>query len=543
MWQVLFRIPIKAPWLPDWLPVSLFLVLVGLGVGGALWLLARRADRLGIAPDSLRNLAVGVAVLGAIAGGLVYKFGSELTDGVPIYGFGMMLFFAFLSCTWLAGRRGEREGISKETIQDLAIWVFVGGLLGARIAHLLDLGMKPWKDSEALWDFISQLPRIWDGGIILYGSVVGAAISYTLGYFLVFRKRHLNTLRLLDVVAPAITLGLCLGRIGCFLNGCCFGQVACTSCALMMAPAHFPMSSPPRESLVEQGYQTPAGFTVQDIHQKAVVAEVNPESRAYAEGLRRGAEILAVNEWRITPDHIDEVNGRPLKSIPVFAITDRVLVSLRRENVPNTVLDRLRPLRDYQLEKTAFEEALRKALGEDELERYEAAILAESHLTGRLALNRQFHLNHWKRGKAEVTLSYRASENAEPETITLSPRTLGLYPTQIYEVISMALLMLVLLAYEPFRRNPGQVAAVLLVGYGLHRSLNEILRDDPRPLGFERYGSVVCIVTGVLLWVFLQWFWKREPAATPVAVTSVTATPIAPTPATAVEKQAVKPGP
>ena len=64
--------------------------------------------------------------------------------------------------------------------------------------------------------------------------------------------------------------------------------------------------------------------------------------------------------------------------------------------------------------------------------------------------------------------------------------------------------------------SPGQVAAVLLVGYGLHRYLNEILRDDPRPEGFESYGSLVCVAVGVVLWVYLQWFKAPEGPATPV---------------------------
>src|SRR5262249_29930662 len=63
-------------------------------------------------------------------------------DGIPVYGFGMMLFVAFLLCTWLAGRRAEKVGISKEVIHDAAIWVFLGGLIGARVTYLL-IGPDP----------------------------------------------------------------------------------------------------------------------------------------------------------------------------------------------------------------------------------------------------------------------------------------------------------------------------------------------------------------------------------------------------------------
>ena len=80
----------------------------------------------------------------------------------------------------------------------------------------------------------------------------------------------------------------------------------------------------------------------------------------------------------------------------------------------------------------------------------------------------------------------------------------------------MLLLMLLLMAYYPFRRAPGQVGALLMVGYGLHRYLNEILRDDPRPEGLERYGSVFLVAAGVLMWIVL---WRLSCSATAPATT------------------------
>ena len=119
-------------------------------------------------------------------------------------------------------------------------------------------------------------------------------------------------------------------------------------------------------------------------------------------------------------------------------------------------------------------------------------------------------LQAWKRGESRLELTFIPAPDAEPETITIYPRTLGLYPTQVYETVSMILLMMLLLAYYPFRRAPGQVGALLMIGYGVHRYLNEILRDDPRPEGLESYGSVFLVAAGVLMWVCL---WRI--AATP----------------------------
>ncbi|MFO0879594.1 MAG: prolipoprotein diacylglyceryl transferase family protein [Gemmataceae bacterium] len=346
-------------------------------------------------------------------------------DGIPIYGFGMMLFLAFILCTWLASRLAEREGISRDTVQDLALWIFIGGLLGARITYLLNENPRP-----NLVEFVKKLPLIWEGGIVLYGSVLGGTAAFFLAYFLVYRRRGLRIPLFLDSVAPAIALGLALGRIGCFLNGCCYGQVACAECPVVL-PAHFPLSAPCRDVLVHAGVQTAAGFTqgpsFLNETQGARVGAVDPASPAYAAGLRPGAVIVAMN-------------GMVVRS--------------------------------------------------------------QTDLANQFA--------SWPRGQSQLTLEFLPTPKDDPVSVTLVPRSLGLYPTQLYETVSMTLLLLVLLAYAPFRFAPGQVCAVLMVGYGIHRYLNEILRDDPRPKGLESYGSLFLIVIGVLLWLGVLLLARRR---------------------------------
>ena len=188
---------------------------------------------------------------------------SWFPDGIPIYGYGMMLFLAFIICTWIAGRRAEKEGIPRERIQDLAIWLFLFGIVGARITYV-------------------------------------GAIGYVFAYYVVIRKHKLSFWKLADIVSPCVALGICLGRLGCFLNGCCYGNVACPECQFQ---AHFPLSAPPRIDLVNRGYQTVAGFTLAETAPDLRTVEaVDPASPASASGLQAG-------------DIITAINGKPTESV------------------------------------------------------------------------------------------------------------------------------------------------------------------------------------------------------------------------------------
>jgi phosphatidylglycerol---prolipoprotein diacylglyceryl transferase len=423
MRQVFFHIPLKADWLPVNLPLHLFLLAAGLSLGLLVWIISTRVQQP-ILRERVRGAAFWLAGFGVVSALVVYFGAARLPNGLPIYGFGMMLFLAFIICTWLASRRGESEGVPAELIQDLAIWLFIGGLIGARVTFLLT------EKKMSIAEMFGEIYKIWDGGIVLYGSVIGGLVGYAIAYIFSFRKYQLPTLKLADIVAPSIAVGLCLGRFGCFLNGCCYGQVACPTCPVYAV--HFPLSAPAREGLVEQGYQTAAGFTLatkQDQPLGARVGEVNPHSLAYASGLRAG-------------DVIVELHPVSLKDDPRITNAEDLIQKL---------------------------------------------------------------VYHWPRGESELRLTVKHADSGQEEDLPpIAPRTLGLHPTQLYEVVSMGLLFLVLMAYYPLRRNEGQLIAVLMVGYGIHRYLNELLRDDPRPKGFESYTSVFLVVAGIALWVYLQ---------------------------------------
>jgi phosphatidylglycerol---prolipoprotein diacylglyceryl transferase len=152
-------------------------------------------------------------------------------DTIPIYGFGIMLVLAFLIAPGLAWRRAKREGLDPDVILDMAFWIFVSGLIGARTFYCIEY----WgRDIHNLWEAL----QYWNGGIVYYGSAIGAAIG-----FFAYRWFHPFPIRpYLDAVAPSIAVGNFFGRLGCFLNGCCFGD----PCRLPWAVS-FPANSVPWE--------------------------------------------------------------------------------------------------------------------------------------------------------------------------------------------------------------------------------------------------------------------------------------------------------
>jgi phosphatidylglycerol---prolipoprotein diacylglyceryl transferase len=147
---------------------------------------------------------------------------------LPIYGFGIMLVLAFIFAPWLAWWRARREGLDGDVILDMGFWIFVAGLVGARTFYCIEY----WgKDIHNLLEAF----QYWRGGIVYYGGIVGGVIG-----FFAYRWFYPFPLRpYLDVVAPSIALGTFFGRLGCFLNGCCYGD----QCRLPWALS-FPRESP-----------------------------------------------------------------------------------------------------------------------------------------------------------------------------------------------------------------------------------------------------------------------------------------------------------
>jgi phosphatidylglycerol---prolipoprotein diacylglyceryl transferase len=131
---------------------------------------------------------------------------------LPIYSYGFMLMLAFLAATAVAARLGRQRGIQAESIFDLTAFILVSAIIGARLLFV-EL------NASYYWAHPDHIVRLWEGGLSFHGGLVGGLLAG-----IVFcRRRGLSFLRMGDVVAPGVALGYALGRVGCFLNGCCYG--------------------------------------------------------------------------------------------------------------------------------------------------------------------------------------------------------------------------------------------------------------------------------------------------------------------------------
>lgn len=155
--------------------------------------------------------------------------------GIPIRGYGVMLLLAVVCGLGLAMLRGKSLNLATDTLLALAFWLFCGGILGARAFYVIQKWDEFHRPSigETLWKIV----QFTEGGLVVFGALIGALIALVL----FARLRRLPILPLCDLVLPSFLVGQALGRIGCLLNGCCFGGV----CELPLPAIQFPHGSLP----------------------------------------------------------------------------------------------------------------------------------------------------------------------------------------------------------------------------------------------------------------------------------------------------------
>lgn len=223
--------------------------------------------------------------------------------GIPINSYGLMIMVGFLIAVFIAIKRGKAIEFKSDTILDIGVFSMIFGIIGAKINYIIQyhkkgeldvfnisdgglnpigaiiLGLLPfayisilkkgpykisfWKftllcfltllfaiiGGRALYliqnagDYNWSLLKAWNSGFVFYGGIISAIIAG----IITLKTKGVPVLKFADFAAPFIMLGHAFGRIGCFLNGCCFGKL----CDLPWA-VKFPRGSPVFETHLQQ---------------------------------------------------------------------------------------------------------------------------------------------------------------------------------------------------------------------------------------------------------------------------------------------------
>ncbi|MFP3928950.1 MAG: prolipoprotein diacylglyceryl transferase [Desulfobacteraceae bacterium] len=134
---------------------------------------------------------------------------------LTIHTYGLFVALGFASAIWVSVWIGKNEGLTAQQVLDIGFLIVVWAIIGSRLLYIL---MNPGHYLEHPLDIL----KIWSGGLVFSGGL--AAVVIVMIFYL--RRRGVSVLKAGDILAPGIALGQGVGRIGCFMAGCCYGKPA-----------------------------------------------------------------------------------------------------------------------------------------------------------------------------------------------------------------------------------------------------------------------------------------------------------------------------
>jgi phosphatidylglycerol---prolipoprotein diacylglyceryl transferase len=362
----------------------------------------------------------GYASLLAVVGVAIAFVLPAISDpqGLAIRGFGVMMLLSIVAASLLTLYRGAQRGVDQEMLLNMGTWLFVSGIIGARLFYVIEY----WRQFQkpTIGETLAAILNFPQGGMVVYGALLAGGLALIVFVY----KNHLPGLALTDLVAPGVVLGVGLGRLGCFLNGCCYGGLTDLPWAVQFpptSPAYIDQAQ--RGALFVHGLIFTGGGT-----DPAIIQRVEPGSAADRVGLAAGQRVTSVNGVRV--GSVEEAQAE--------------LLRISGEEAPISI-----------------------------------------HLAG------DPQVKNWR-----ITGS--------------PPRSLPVHPAQLYSLIDALLLLLLVLAYEPYKKRDGELTALVLTIHPISRFLLEIIRVDEAAvfntgLSISQNISIAIFVGGVALWIYLLW--------------------------------------
>ncbi len=137
--------------------------------------------------------------------------------------YGACIAVAFLVGVSLAVKEATRKGMRPTIALDFGLYALLAGIVGGRIYFVAVSGWSQFRDAPL------EMLRIWSGGLGIFGGLT-AGVLVGVWYS---RRQGIGFWRFADVFSPSLMLGIAIGRVGCFLNGCCHGVPASNRLAVV----------------------------------------------------------------------------------------------------------------------------------------------------------------------------------------------------------------------------------------------------------------------------------------------------------------------
>ena len=466
MLQTLFHIPREIFGLPMFgVGLALAVLVVGT-LAGLVWCWRTRgslAEAWGFLPVVLMIGAAIVFLLPVLIE----------PEGLPIRGYGVMMLAGIVCGVGMAAWRAPAARFDPEVIYALAFWMFISGIVGARLFHVIEYWDQSYRQ-PTLGATLAAIVNVPRGGLVVYGALIAVLIMLP-----IFIRRHkLPGLALCDLVAPSMVLGLALGRVGCLLNGCCYGGATDVPWAIT-----FPANSLPYREQRQKGQLEDLELAL-DNQGRAVVERVLSPSAREA-GLKAGDVIVSLE---------GQIDSAPIRLSFGSQISIGVLPTPADEKQGSSQDGKSQrkppPLPPDTAQWLAQQELLLKSSKQqDRLDAVQHVLRALSYPEIKVETTDGRHLA-WQ----------------------LPARSLPVQPAQIYSTLDAALICIFLLAYTPYRRRDGEVLALMLTIYPITRFLVEIIRVDEAPqFGTEMSISQIVSI-GVIFGVAALWVYVlRQP--------------------------------
>ena len=274
MRQVLFYIPVHADsplGLPGWV---VLLMTWAVFCGYSLRRVWKEGNGL---TDEFRST---LFFCGMVAAGLIFLGSGIFTsdpnpDGspgpfpiqrLPVFGYGAALVAGVVGSMWVGGRRAKLVGVEPQFARDLTVMLVLAGVIGSRLFHIVQYSDRVFDRCVSPFDYVKAAVMLPDGGLTLYGGLILASLTY----IAVCRFKGVNAVKFADAAVPAVFVGIAFGRLGCFLNGCCYGG----RCELPWA-VQFPQGSAAWSALVSRGYLPEDALHTMSLHPTQIYSTMN----------------------------------------------------------------------------------------------------------------------------------------------------------------------------------------------------------------------------------------------------------------------------